>query len=243
MTGGEEMKKYFGLVLSAVLLFTLGFPTPSFSQVTQTTEQSASFEEVESFIQQAYQMRTNAVTNPGILSLLSKLYASSSSKLQEYEQRRAEFWRNWGNLYGQVLSFTSTISLIPGTLKQQNDLTFLVQAREILTITWKPNLRTGMEYWEKKLANYAGNQVMVWPGMYGTQWWYDHHGTYDTSDDTYSFNWINTYLLDCPHCADTGFCHRWQSDERRKFVSWRPDRPVEPLSCCCCGYPRQPSFN
>ena len=37
---------------------------------------------------------------------------------------------------------------------------------------------------------------MVWPGMYGTQWWYDHHGTYDTSDDTYSFNWINTYLLD-----------------------------------------------
>ena len=329
------MKKVFGLFLSAALLFTLGFPAPSFSQAMQTTEQSVSFEEVESFIQQAYQMRTNAVTNPGTLSLLSQLYASSSSKLQEYEQRRAEFWRNWGNLYGQVLSFTSTVSLIPGTLKQI-DLTLSVQAREILTITWKPNLRTGMEYWEEKLANatndserkqaeqrienlknfpkivdsqvgvthflelvrtdqnfqivkdgytevfefpsspdyqfsltdsrltqfytgfklemsvlrtqhhvpewytlctyyrnsavnyarqyalnynpyykrfdppygngdcanfvsqsiYAGNQAMVWPGMYGTQWWYDHHGTYDTSDDTYSFNWINTYMLD-----------------------------------------------
>lgn len=326
----------FSLFLSVALLFTLGFPAPSFSQAMQIAEQPISFEEVEGFIQQACRMRTTVITNPGSFSLLSELYAPSSSKLQEYEQRRAEFWRNWGNLYGQVLDFTSTVSLIPGTLKQQNDLTLSVQAREILTITWKPNLRTGMEYWEKKLPNatnnseqkqaqqgienlknfptivdsqvgvthflelvrtdqgfrivkdgytevfefpsspdfqffperqppnqfytgfklemslsrthhyipewytlctyyrnsavnyarqyalnynpyykrfdppygngdcanfvsqsiYAGNQAMVWPGMYGTQWWYDHHGTCDTRDDTYSFNWINIFMLD-----------------------------------------------
>lgn len=76
--GGEEMQKMFGLFLSVALLFTMGFPVSSFSQAIHTTEQPISFKEVESFIQQAYQMRSTVVTNPGSFSLLSELYASSS---------------------------------------------------------------------------------------------------------------------------------------------------------------------
>jgi hypothetical protein len=133
-----------GLIIAVVLIALVGC-----TETAQTP--SVSFEEMENFIQQAYQLRTNAVTNPGTLSLLSQLYASSSSKLQEYEQRRAEFWRNWGNLHGQVLSFTSTVSLIPGTLKQIG-LTTSVEAYEILTITWKPDTTTGMKNWQEKLA-------------------------------------------------------------------------------------------
>lgn len=302
--------------------------------------------EVEQFIQYAYRLRTNAVSNLGVLSQLGQIYAPNSQKLWEYEQRRAEFWRHWADSYGQLVSFTSTASLIPQTFKQEGSV-ISVQAREILTITWKPNMESftsgPLKHWQEKLnqakndserkeameaieelrgfpeivnskvgvthfltllwtgrefqivkdgysevskggefpaspdfpstplskyppdkaqpsppkgtsnkansslpmwytqctyyrndavnyarqyannynpyyrdftyeggdcANfcsqsiYAGNQVMVWPYMYGTPWWYDHHGTYDPSDDTYSsdqlnrHNWNTTRNLD-----------------------------------------------
>lgn len=75
--------------------------------------------EVEQFIQYAYRLRTNAVSNLGVLSQLGQIYAPNSQKLWEYEQRRAEFWRHWADSYGQLVSFTSTASLIPQTFKQE----------------------------------------------------------------------------------------------------------------------------
>lgn len=326
----------FSLFLSVALLFTLGFPAPFFSQAMQIAEQPISFEEVEGFIQQAYQLRTRAITNPDDLSRLELLYSPNAQELWQYEKARAEFWRHWADKYGQLLSFTSTVSLIPGSLSQNNSI-IILQAKEILTISWKPNIEAftagPLKHWQEKLAQakneaerkeaieaidelkafpqivnskvgsthlltlvyadsglqiikdgysevskggefpaspdflsislpgkaqpspprvpsstavslwpmwytlctyyrgdavnyarqyannynpyyrdfsneggdcanfcsqaiYAGNQVMVWPYMYGTSWWYDHRGTYDPSDDTYSSNWNNTYNLD-----------------------------------------------
>jgi len=56
--GGEKMKKVFGLVLSIVFLFALGFPAPSFSQALRQEEEAVK-EVVSGFLETHWQLLLN----------------------------------------------------------------------------------------------------------------------------------------------------------------------------------------
>lgn|GEM_PF-1977950 len=159
------MKKVFGLFLSVVLLFTLGFPASSFSQATPSEENGRMEEQIASlsdFLSKLFQERTLALTsseNDQAELAFLKYYSPQNKALIDFEKRRVKFYqKEWNRLFrGTLLEVKSTLEdcqIIASTSEK-----WIVAAKELVQWIWKPKemIRDperyeGLKRWREELA-------------------------------------------------------------------------------------------